>query len=173
MPANDEQIDRVDENDLVVGSTTVEDAVNHGLLHRAVAVLVMRSDGRFLLQQRSTRDVWHPGSWTISSTGHVMKGEAYQAAAVRELREELGLTPGVSTYRKYLLPPFRSGGLVEHEWVTLFTAQTDAPCRIDTVEVERVNEVDGIQLRRLIDRGSLTPDAVILLRDYLEGRDKH
>ena len=164
-----ELVDLVDEHDSVTGSGDIHEAVSRGLLHRAVAVLVIRGSGKYLLQQRSKNDRWHPGLWTLSSTGHVRRGESYGAAAARELMEELGLTARMSRQKKRLLPPIRSNGLTEHEWVTLFVARTDAPCKVDPVEVEGVTEVDGSQLRRMADGGLLTPDAVILLDDYLMG----
>ena len=166
--AADEILDVVSEHDQVTGRATIEDCLENGLLHRAVAVLVVRSDGRFLLQQRSKNDLWHPGLWTLSSTGHVGAGENYDHAAERELAEELGLTAAPVPLKKYLLPPIRSGDLTEREWVTLYVARTDLPCRLDRTEVEQVKEVDERRLIRMFRDGSMTPDAVILMTDYLE-----
>jgi len=161
-------LDLVSEDDAVTGKATIRDCLEKGLLHRAVAVLVVRSDGRFLLQQRSKRDQWHPGLWTLSSTGHVMAGETYFHAAARELNEELGISARLITLKKYLLPPMKSGKLIEREWVTLYVARTDMPCRIDGNEVEKAEEVDEPRLRRMFGDGSMTPDAVTLMTDYLE-----
>jgi len=167
MPA-DELVDVVDENDFEAGTASVGECLERGLLHRAVAVLVIRSSGKYLLQRRSRRDRWQPGLWTISSTGHVRKGEGYEAAALRELEEELGLEARLDRVKKYLLPPLHAGGLTEWEWVTLFVAHTDAPCTIDPVELDSVDEFDGDQLSNLLAGKRVTPDAVTILRDYLE-----
>jgi len=167
MPAG-EMIDLVDERDVVTGTATISDCLEKGLLHRAVAVLVVRSNGEFLLQQRSKRDLWHPGLWTLSSTGHVKTGEAYGDAAARELSEELGISARLLQLNKRLLPPIRSGRLTEREWVALYVTRTDIPCSIDRTEVESVKEVAVPQLRRMFDEGSMTPDAVILLTEYLK-----
>ena len=166
MPAG-ERVDLVNEKDEVVGTTTVGECLTKGLLHRAVAVLVIRSSGKFLLQRRSKNDRWHPGLWTISSTGHVKEGEAYDAAARREVREELGLSPRLKKVGKYLLPPLRSEGLTEREWVTFYVTNTDSECTIDPVELDSVKEFDGRSLRSLLTGRTVTPDAVIILRDYL------
>lgn len=166
----DEVVDLVDARDRVVGSATVKQCLQGALLHRAVAVLVVRSSGKLVLQQRSRRDAWHPGLWTISSTGHVKKGEEYEAAARRELFEELGVEGSLSPVRKYRMPPFSQGELTEQEWASFFICRTDAPCTIDPVELEGVKEVTEQGLRRVLGRRSLTPDAEIILEDYLKGR---
>ena len=162
-----EKVDLVNEKDAVVGSSSVLECLSKGLLHRAVAVLVLRSDGRFLLQRRSTKDRWHPGKWTISSTGHVKQGESYDKAAARELQEELGLTGSLERVGKYLLPPLHSTGLTEWEWVAFYVTQTDSPCTVDPVELEEVREYEESALRTLLQGEELTPDAGILIGGYL------
>jgi isopentenyl-diphosphate delta-isomerase len=168
--AEEEVVDLVDDHDRVVGEATVAECLEKGLLHRAVAVLVIRSDGRLVLQQRSRRDAWHPGLWTISCTGHVKKAEGYEAAAERELFEELGVSAELARSKKYLLPPMSSGALTEREWVCFFIARSDSPLTIDLGELEAAKEVSEQQLRRMMDESSLTPDAVILLTEHLRRR---
>ncbi len=167
-----EEVDLVNEDDAVVGSSSLAECLAKALLHRAVAVLVVRSNGRFLLQRRNRRDRWHPGLLTISSTGHVRKGESYDAAAARELREELGLEAELERVGKYLLPPFSSQGLTEREWVTLYETRSDSPCRIDPIEVDSVEEVDEGGLREVFKGHSMTPDGVLLLAEYLKVRNR-
>ena len=166
-----EMVDLVNEQDIVIGTASIRDCLEKGLLHRAVAVLVVRSNGDFLLQQRSKRDKWHPALWTLSSTGHVKAGEAYDEAAARELREELGISASLARLGKYFLPPIQSGGLTEREWVTLYLTRTDKPCSVDREEVEGVREVPASRLRHMFNDGSMTPDAVILLSEYLQLRE--
>jgi isopentenyl-diphosphate delta-isomerase len=165
-------VDLVDEHDEVVGASTIGECLRKGLLHRAVAVLVVRSSGKYLLQRRSKRDRWHPGLWTISSTGHVKEGEAYEAAAKRELREELGIVSNLHRVGKFLLPPMRSQGLTEWEWVTFYVARTDSAFTIDPVELDSAKEIDRGELATLLEGDSMTPDAVILLKDYLNSRER-
>ena len=138
-----------------------------GLLHRAVAVLVVRRDGKMLLQQRSVHDRWQPGQWTLSATGHVGKGEPYDIAASRELFEELGIRATPRRLKKYLLPPITSGSLTEREWVALYIARSDGVASPDPVELEGVRELDVDELKVLLAEGGVTPDAAFLLREYL------
>ena len=168
--SSDEIVDLVDAQDKVVGEAAISGCLEKGLLHRAVAVLVIRSSGKFVLQQRSRRDRWNPGLWTISSTGHVRKGEKYEAAAHREMSEELGFDAQLTPVRKYLMPPFSDQGLTEHEWVNLYTCRTDSPCTIDSVELEGVKDFTEQELGGMLQDGPLTPDAKLILADYLARR---
>jgi isopentenyl-diphosphate delta-isomerase len=171
MPG-DEPLDLVDENDKVIGVAALRSCLEQGLLHRAVAVLVLRSTGRILLQQRSKRDLWHPGLWTLSCTGHVREGETYRAAARRELAEELGLRSPLRVFSKLLLPPISSRGLTEWEWVSLFISKSDQHVTADPAELETVKEVSTSELRRMLAEPRLTPDAKILLGAFLRSHGK-
>ncbi|QQG48859.1 MAG: NUDIX domain-containing protein [archaeon] len=165
-----ELIEIVDEKDRPVGSAMLSEALEEGLLHRAVAVLVERKGGRFLLQQRNKRDLWQPGLWTLSCTGHVRIGETYLEAARRELKEELGLRSSLKPVSKILLAPIKSGSLTEHEWVVLFHSASNARARIDPVELEQVKDYSLASLERLAGSKRLTKDARILLRIFLRSR---
>lgn len=169
MPG-EERVDLVDDQDRVVGEATISECLEKSLLHRAVAVLVLRTSGKFVLQQRSRGDLWHPGLWTISSTGHVKKGEGYDSAARRELKEEIGIDAPLREVRRYHMPPMSQNGLTENEWVALFACVTDSPCTVDPVEVEGVKDLTEAELREMLRSGPLTPDAKIILADYLERR---
>lgn len=163
-----EEVDLVDEGDSVVGSAPLSDCLARGILHRAVAVLVLRSNGSFVLQRRSKRDFWNPGLWTISCTGHVRRGESYPEAAARELSEELGLSSPLTPRFKLRLPPMKDRLVTEYEWVSFFTTDTNARVTPDPVELAGVKETSITELRRLIGEGKLTEDARILLQRYLE-----
>ncbi len=59
--------------------------------HRAVHIWIMNSNNQLLIQQRSAIKDINPGRWTSSCGGHVDPGEGSIGAAVRELKEELGI----------------------------------------------------------------------------------
>lgn len=93
----------VDEDDRPIGQATKQEAWDKGLIHRVVRIMLEDGEGRVLLQHRSpTKDIF-PDTWDNSVAGHVDAGEDYYDAAVRELREELGLEglelEEIGTYR--------------------------------------------------------------------------
>jgi len=90
-----EYLDVVDENGKPTGET-VERSVAHreGFPHRTSHLwLVGKRDGRIqvLLQKRAMTKSF-PGCYDISSAGHIPAGQDYYPSAIRELKEELGLT---------------------------------------------------------------------------------
>jgi isopentenyl-diphosphate delta-isomerase type 1 len=163
----EEQVDLVDEDDRAIGVAKLDSCLQKGLLHRAVAIVVKRRNGAIILQRRSRRDAWHPGLWTVSCAGHVRSGESYEAAANRELSEELGVKGDLELLGRFQIPPISSDGLIEREWVALFMTITDATLNIDPVELESAVEVPESDLNRILVEWQVTPDAKLILREYL------
>jgi len=87
----EEIFDIVNERDEVVGQNTRREVHARGLWHRAVHVLVFNARGEVFLQKRSMKKDIAAGKWDSSSSGHLDSGEDYDACAVREVREEIGL----------------------------------------------------------------------------------
>jgi isopentenyl-diphosphate Delta-isomerase len=88
---SEEIFDVVNERDEVIGQAPRKQVHARGLWHRAVHVLVFNARGEVFLQKRSLLKDTAKGKWDSSSSGHLDTGEAYDACAVRELREEIGL----------------------------------------------------------------------------------
>ncbi len=95
-----------------------------GLRHLAVSVFVLAGD-HVLIQRRAMSKYHTPGLWANTCCTHPCWGEDTQACAVRRLREELGITgltlrpAGHVCYRAEV-----GGGLIEHEEVDIFVAET-------------------------------------------------
>ena len=90
-----EYLDVVDENGKPTGET-VERSVAHreGFPHRTSHLWLVRKRGgriQVLLQKRAMTKSF-PGCYDISSAGHIPAGQDYYPSAIRELKEELGLT---------------------------------------------------------------------------------
>lgn len=71
-------------------------AHREGSLHPTAHIWIVRPNKKsgcdVLLQKRSERKDSYPGCYDISSAGHVAAGDDYLTTAVRELREELGIS---------------------------------------------------------------------------------
>ena len=91
-----ELLEVVDENGIPTGET-VERSIAHtkGIRHRTshVWLLRRRSEGvEVLLQKRSDNKDSFPGKFDTSSAGHIQAGDEPLESALRELREELGIS---------------------------------------------------------------------------------
>ena len=93
-----EYLDIVDENGIPTGRAEERTKVHaEGLRHRTAHVWIGRKDpetGRLqvIMQKRSQQKDSYPGCYDISSAGHVPAGVDYLPSALRELKEELGIT---------------------------------------------------------------------------------
>lgn len=86
-----EFLDVVDEKNEVVGSAPYDEVYSKRLNHRIIHVLIFNDKGEIFLQQRSAKKNFCPGHWVTSAGGPVQKGETYEQAAKRELKEEIGI----------------------------------------------------------------------------------
>lgn len=95
-----ERVQFVDEDDNPIGAGPREEAWEKGIALRHAYIVLRDKDGNFLLQQRSQLKKKNPGRYTYAATGHVDEGESYDEAAVRELKEEVGIDANLTLIDK-------------------------------------------------------------------------
>jgi isopentenyl-diphosphate delta-isomerase len=143
-----------------------------GLRHKAVSVFVM--DGsKVLIQQRAMGKYHTPGLWANTCCTHPDWDEEPGACAVRRLREELGITGLVPTFRDQVEYRAEVGrGMVEHEVVDIFVAQADENLRLtlNPAEVMAVRWVDLADLTAQVLRRpyEFTPWLRVYLAEHQE-----
>ncbi|WP_243546319.1 NUDIX domain-containing protein [Pseudodesulfovibrio tunisiensis] len=54
-------------------------------------VLIFDPDNKIYLQKRSRKKQFYPGRWDVSASTHTEPGESFSEAAVRVVRDKLGL----------------------------------------------------------------------------------
>ncbi len=87
-----EFFDVLDEQGNKTGKTKARTEVHRdGDWHRAVHIWIVNDKNEALLQKRSPNKDSNPNMWDISCGGHLSAGEDTLAAAVREIKEELGV----------------------------------------------------------------------------------
>ena len=143
----EEIFDVVDEHDQVIGHAPRSVVHAQKLLHRAVHIFVFNSQGELLLQMRSVLKDEYPRCYTSSASGHLSAGETYEAAAPRELQEELGLSGQLECLAK-----FPAGPQTSQEHTVLFRTTTDVSPRIDPLEIDSVAFHSLDEIAAMIER---------------------
>ena len=65
---------------------------NPGFYYKVVRIILLNEDNEILIQKRSSNVKYCPLKWELSASGHVDPGENELEAAIRETKEELGVS---------------------------------------------------------------------------------
>jgi isopentenyl-diphosphate delta-isomerase type 1 len=130
----EEIFDVVNERDEVIGEAPRSEVHRRKLNHRAVHVLIFNSHGELFLQKRSMMKDCFPGTWDSSASGHLDRGEDYDACAVREVREELGVKLERTPQRLFKVDACAETG---YEFVWVYHCVHDGPLVLHPDEIEK------------------------------------
>ncbi len=110
----EEKLILVNTNDQVVGSVAKIDAhlkiMQNKYPHRAFSVFLFNQKNELLLQQRSDKKITFPGLWSNTCCSHPLYNEreinevenmGIKLAAIRRMKEELGLNTEIENYSLY------------------------------------------------------------------------
>jgi isopentenyldiphosphate isomerase len=141
--------DVVNERDQVIDRQPRSVVHRLGLLHRAVHVLVFNSSGQIFLQKRSMKKDRQPGLWDSSASGHVDSGEDYDITAIREVREEIGLTLAHPPTRLFKIDACAD---TDQEFVWVYRCENEGPFQLNPDEIERGGWFSNSEVSQWMDR---------------------
>jgi GrpB-like predicted nucleotidyltransferase (UPF0157 family)/8-oxo-dGTP pyrophosphatase MutT (NUDIX family) len=122
--------------------------------HLAVFIYIVNSRNEWLIQRRALTKSW-PGRWCATG-GAVLAGEDSLAAAVREVKEELGIT--LDPNLMYLEKRLRRTA----DFMDIWVARADfelSDCTLDPDEVDRVRWVTAEELLAIVFDGFFRDEA--------------
>ena len=125
----------VDKNDKEIGTGSISDALERGIIVRIARVFLFNSNGELLIQKRSDTHKSFPGRWDQTAAGHVDADETYLNAATRELEEEMGIRGALLKEAAKFYTEERDKRKTIRRFNMLFTGVYDGEVRIDTHEV--------------------------------------
>jgi 8-oxo-dGTP pyrophosphatase MutT (NUDIX family) len=146
-----EFIDVVDEHNQVIGQITKSELYEKKPNHRIVHVLIYNDRDEMALQLRSASVVFCPNHWVTTVGGHVQAGETAEAAAKREMMEEIGVDlPLAHLFDAEYRPPTLPGMI---KFLTIYRATYNGPFRPDSNDVARVDFFALPAIMRMMARG--------------------
>lgn len=96
-----ELIEIVDENGNYTGQVMdKEEAHDNNLLHNEVGIFIINDKKEILLEKRSANKRFNPNKWGLCA-GHVDAYETLEEAALREIKEEVGLDVSIEELIPY------------------------------------------------------------------------
>lgn len=167
--STEEMFDIFDENESLIGCERRSVVHQTGAWHRSTNVLLFDdASHKLLVQQRAAHKDVCPLHWDLSVAEHCKRGESYLDAAVRGVREELGLALDATRFTALRRAPVRfqyeSGATRDNEFNVSFrvdiTAAEIAAIRFDDGEVCAVDWLapsDIAALQKLDGDGVATP----------------
>jgi isopentenyl-diphosphate delta-isomerase len=163
----------VDESDAVTGSASKADCHHgEGVLHRAFSILIFNSEGRLLLQQRSSEKITFPGVWANTCCSHPLHCEleletqdamGVKRAAQRKLEQELGIPETGAPLEdmvfmtRMLYRARANAEWVEHEMDHIICLRADAEPAPNPNEIAETRWVTQAELRDLLNSELIGP----------------
>jgi len=118
----------------------------NGDWHRTVHIWIINSREEVLLQRRSEKMENYPNYWDISVAGHISSGENSTTAALREIKEEIGLDLSVTKLKmigevSYQLV-LNNGTYLDNERSDIYLVKIDLD--IDKLKLQK-DEIKGLR----------------------------
>ena len=157
----------LDSDDNVIDSSS-KFTTHHGegILHRAFSVLIFDSEGRLLVQQRSSDKITFPAVWANSCCSHPLDIdgenddpiEGVKEAARRKLDQELGIPRTITNdWKFHHIGRFEykcrwDSEWVEHEIDHVLIVEADCEVDFNRNEIQSVDWLDNDSLIRMMER---------------------
>ena len=182
----------LDSDDNVIDSSS-KFTTHHGegILHRAFSVLIFDSEGRLLVQQRSSDKITFPAVWANSCCSHPLNIdgensdpiEGVKEAARRKLDQELGIPRTITDdWKFHHIGRFEykcrwDSDWVEHEIDHVLIVEADCEVDFNRNEIQSVDWLDNDSLIRMMERKGrwksqlIAPWFEAIFNNFLESGD--
>lgn len=160
-----ELIDVVDDHNKVISSVSEKELYQKNLAHRIVHVLVFNNQGEIALQLRSKTKSFCPGCWSTSVGGRVQSGESYVEAAIREMKEEIGIELKLEKIADDLYIDPNHNGLKMFQ--RIYKTKYNQPISNNDPDIERFEYKSLGEIQRMVDNGEkFHPEFLVILSKY-------
>lgn len=148
----DEKIIVVNENDeFIREEDKIKCHLGNGILHRAFDVIVFNGN-KILLTKRSDSKMLWPGFWDGTVASHVRKGESYESAAKRRLKEEIGIDVEPNYLFKFEYKSKYKDVGTEYEVCAILKVNYNGQFNIDPNEISEYKFVEIEKLKEYVEK---------------------
>ncbi len=159
----DEYIDILDKYGKATGEIRLKsEAHKLGLYHASTHIWFYTIKGTILFQKRVDTKDTYPGLWDVSVAGHIETGETPINAAIREIKEEIGLMVSkkdLELIRVYHSEKKPHSNIYDNEFQHIFLVQLNvdvSQLSLQKEEVSDVKLVSIIELENIIKNNNST-----------------
>ena len=164
IPSEDMMIDRVDDDDVVIGPINRQNIFREQANFRSVHIFVVNSKGEILLQKIAAEKERYPGFWGSSAAGYIFSDESYDQAAIRKLEQELGVKEGSPT----LVLKTSMQDENTRKFISLYRLEYEGPFYPDSQQVDEVRFASVDEINTMIAGGQekFTPTFLHIFSEY-------
>lgn len=124
----------IDLADTVIDCRPRPEIKQTGLTYRVTYIIVFNEKGEVLVQTRTDTKDWCPGYFDLAAGGIIQFDESYEVSAQRELEEELGICPPLTTHFDLfyddIVAPVKN-----RNWGRVFSCIHEGPFKLQPEEV--------------------------------------
>ncbi|MFJ8822167.1 NUDIX hydrolase [Streptomyces sp. NPDC102467] len=158
MNPAEEILDIVDAQDRVIGQAPRGEAYAGKLRHRCAFILVRDPQSNVFVHRRTLTKLAFPGLYDMFVGGVVGAGESYDAAALREAEEELGVSglPAPTPLFRFLYDDDAGRSW----WSYVYEVTCDLPVKPQVEEIDWYGFLSPEELERRLGEWPWTPDSL-------------
>lgn len=130
-----EKVGIFNENGVFIGSASKKEALDKNLRRGIARVFLLNKKGFLYVQKRGENMEIAPGVWDQSAGGHIDSKEKPEEAALRELKEELGIKLDSLNFVTSYSFEEEQDGKVLYSFDFIFTGQSDEDIHIQKEEL--------------------------------------
>jgi len=164
----EEFIDIINEKDKVIKKVTRKEIVEKALLHRASRVIIINNNEEFLVQKRSKNKDLYPNHYDVGIGETVKSGESYEAAAIRGLKEELGITniSNIQLIHSFLFK-IKYNSKKHNSYYKVYELQYNGKLRLQQEEIQNVKFLTIENIKKDMRKKLFHPGGTMVFKKYL------